>query len=45
MGAALGPRGQDEAVGLYRVEVKEGLGGGVRILNQNSTTTSEVGRR
>jgi ATP-dependent Lon protease len=31
---ALGPGGQDEAVGLYRVEVNEGPGGGVRILNQ-----------
>jgi ATP-dependent Lon protease len=31
---ALGPGGQDEAVGLYRVEVSEGPGGGVRILNQ-----------
>jgi ATP-dependent Lon protease len=31
---ALGPGGQDEAVGLYRVEVNEGPGSGVRILNQ-----------
>jgi len=33
---ALGPGGQDEATGLYRVEVNEGPGGGVRILNQSS---------
>jgi ATP-dependent Lon protease len=31
---AIGPGGQDEAVGLYRVEVSEGPGSGVRILNQ-----------
>ena len=31
---ALSPGGQDEGVGLYRVEVSEGPGGGVRILNQ-----------
>lgn len=31
---ALGPGGQDEAAGLYRVEVSEGPGSGVRILNQ-----------
>ncbi len=29
-----GPGGQDEAVGLYRIEVNEGPGSGVRILNQ-----------
>ena len=32
---ALGPGGQDEGVGLYRVEVNEGPGSGVRILNQS----------
>ena len=32
---ALGPGGPDEGVGLYRVEVSEGPGGGVRILNQS----------
>ncbi len=32
---ALGPGGQDEGVGLYRIEVNEGPGGGVRILNQS----------
>lgn len=32
---ALGPGGQDEGVGLYRIEVSEGPGGGVRILNQS----------
>lgn len=32
---ALGPGGQDEVVGLYRVEVNEGLGSGVRVLNQS----------
>lgn len=32
---AIGPGGRDEAVGLYRVEVKEGPGSGVRILNQS----------
>ena len=31
---AIGPGGQDEAAGLYRIEVTEGPGGGVRILNQ-----------
>jgi ATP-dependent Lon protease len=31
---AIGPGGQDEGVGLYRVEVNEGPGSGVRILNQ-----------
>ena len=30
----LGPGGQDEGVGLYRIEVNEGAGSGVRILNQ-----------
>ncbi|MBV8738081.1 MAG: BREX system Lon protease-like protein BrxL [Alphaproteobacteria bacterium] len=32
---AIGPGGQDEAIGLYRVEVNEGPGSGVRILNQS----------
>ncbi|NGM24330.1 BREX system Lon protease-like protein BrxL [Roseomonas stagni] len=32
---ALGPGGQDEGVGLYRIEVTEGPGSGVRILNQS----------
>ena len=32
---ALGPGSQDEGVGLYRVEVNEGPGSGVRILNQS----------
>jgi ATP-dependent Lon protease len=32
---AISPGGQDEAVGLYRIEVNEGPGGGVRILNQS----------
>lgn len=31
---ALSPGGQDEAAGLYRIEVTEGPGSGVRILNQ-----------
>lgn len=31
----LGPGGQDEGVGLYRIEVNEGPGSGVRILNQS----------
>ncbi|MBV9828700.1 MAG: BREX system Lon protease-like protein BrxL, partial [Alphaproteobacteria bacterium] len=31
---AIGPGGQDDATGLYRIEVTEGPGGGVRILNQ-----------
>jgi ATP-dependent Lon protease len=32
---AISPGGQDEAVGLYRIEVNEGPGSGVRILNQS----------
>jgi ATP-dependent Lon protease len=32
---AIGPGGQDEPAGLYRIEVTEGPGGGVRILNQS----------
>ena len=32
---AVGPGGQDEGVGLYRIEVVEGPGSGVRILNQS----------
>ncbi|MFZ6761719.1 BREX system Lon protease-like protein BrxL [Pseudoroseomonas sp. WGS1072] len=32
---AISPGGQDEGVGLYRLEVNEGPGGGVRILNQS----------
>jgi ATP-dependent Lon protease len=32
---AISPGGQDEAVGLFRIEVSEGPGGGVRILNQS----------
>jgi ATP-dependent Lon protease len=32
---AIGPGGQDQGVGLYRIEVNEGPGGGVRILNQS----------
>jgi hypothetical protein len=32
---AISPGGHDEAVGLYRIEVNEGPGGGVRILNQS----------
>jgi ATP-dependent Lon protease len=31
---AIGPGGPDEATSLYRIEVTEGPGGGVRILNQ-----------
>lgn len=31
---ALSPGGQDEGAGLYRIEVTEGPGGGLRILNQ-----------
>jgi ATP-dependent Lon protease len=31
---AIGPGGHDEATSLYRIEVTEGPGGGVRILNQ-----------
>lgn len=31
---AISPGGQDEGAGLYRIEVNEGPGGGVRILNQ-----------
>ena len=31
---AISPGGQDEATSLYRIEVTEGPGGGVRILNQ-----------
>ena len=30
----IGPGGHDEPASLYRIEVSEGLGGGVRILNQ-----------
>src|SRR6516225_4524374 len=32
---AISPGGQDESVGLYRIEVNEGPGSGVRILNQS----------
>jgi ATP-dependent Lon protease len=32
---AISPGGHDEAAGLYRIEVNEGPGGGVRILNQS----------
>jgi ATP-dependent Lon protease len=32
---SLSPGGQDEAAGLYRIEVTEGPGSGVRILNQS----------
>jgi ATP-dependent Lon protease len=32
---AISPGGQDEAAGLFRIEVTEGPGGGVRILNQS----------
>lgn len=32
---AISPGGQDETLGLYRIEVNEGPGGGVRILNQS----------
>ncbi len=32
---AISPGGKDEAVGLYRIEVNKGPGGGVRILNQS----------
>lgn len=32
---ALSPGGQDETAGLYRIEVTEGPGSGVRILNQS----------
>ena len=32
---ALSPGGQDEAASLYRIEVTEGPGGGVRVLNQS----------
>jgi ATP-dependent Lon protease len=31
----ISPGGQDEAAGLFRIEVTEGPGGGVRILNQS----------
>jgi|SRR5271166_500829 len=31
---AISPGGHDKAVGLYRIEVNEGPGGGVHILNQ-----------
>ena len=31
----ISPGGQDEATGLYRIEVTEGPGSGVRILNQS----------
>jgi ATP-dependent Lon protease len=31
---AIGPGGQDERTGLYRIEVTEGPGGGVKILNR-----------
>jgi ATP-dependent Lon protease len=31
---AIGPGGHDEATSLYRIEVTEGPGGSVRILNQ-----------
>ena len=32
---AISPGGQDEGMGLFRIEVTEGPGGGVRILNQS----------
>jgi ATP-dependent Lon protease len=32
---AISPRGQDEAIGLFRIEVTESPGSGVRILNQS----------
>jgi ATP-dependent Lon protease len=32
---AISPGGQDESVGLFRIEVNEGPGGAVRILNQS----------
>lgn len=32
---AMSPGGQDEGAGLYRIEVSEGPGGGIRILNQS----------
>ena len=32
---AISPGGQDEGTGLYRIEVTEGPGSGVRILNQS----------
>jgi ATP-dependent Lon protease len=32
---AISPGGHDEAIGLYRIEVNEGPGSGVRILNQS----------
>ena len=32
---AIGPGGRDEAVGLFRIEVNEGPGGAVRILNRS----------
>jgi Lon protease (S16) C-terminal proteolytic domain len=32
---AISPGGQDEAAGLYRIEINEGPGSGVRILNQS----------
>ena len=32
---AISPGGQDESVGLFRIEVNEGPGGSVRILNQS----------
>jgi ATP-dependent Lon protease len=33
---AISPGGQDEAAGLYRIEVNEGPGSGVRIINQSA---------
>src|SRR5437868_2290149 len=32
---AISPGGQDEGIGLFRIEVSEAPGGGVRILNQS----------
>ncbi len=32
---AISPGGQDEAIGLFRIEANEGPGSGVRILNQS----------
>ena len=41
---AISPGGQDESTGLFRIEVTESLGGGVRILNQAPQVLSEKAR-
>lgn len=42
---ALGPGGQDDGMGLYRIEVQEGLGSGVRILNHSPPAPFREGLR